>query len=166
MKTKNVVRGAVLTAAALALALLEGALPLTLVIPLPGIKLGLANVVTMVAVFSLGAAGAAAVVLCRVFLMFLMTGSATGFLMSLSGSLLALGGMLLARRFYPRAVSLFGISMAGAALHSVGQIACAAVLMQSGKIVYYLPLLLITSLACGILTACAAWVPVMRFGRR
>lgn len=166
MKTKALARGAVLTAAALALSLLESALPLALLIPLPGVKLGLANVVTMVALFSLGGAGAATVVLCRVFLLFLMSGSTTALLMSLSGSVLALAGMLAARRFYPRRVSLFGISMAGAALHSVGQIACATVLMKSAMIVYYLPFLLVISLICGVLTACAAWVPVARFEKK
>ena len=135
---------AVLTAAALVLSLVESALPLQAVVPLPGVKLGLSNVVALFAVYRLGARPALSISLCRVLLLFLLSGSATSLCMSLCGSLLSLGGMLAARRLAGQSLSVLGVSVVGAACHG-------------GTLVfYYLPTLLLTAVPCGLLTGICA----------
>ena len=155
-RAKDLTLCAMLTAAALVLSLVESALPLQAAVPLPGVKLGLANVVTLFALYRLGAGRTLAVVLCRVALLFLLSGSVTAFFMSLCGALAALGGMLLARRLCPNGLSVAGVSVVGAALHGAGQILCAAVLTGGAGVVYYLPALLVSAVPTGVLTAVIA----------
>ncbi len=155
-RTKALTLCAMLTAAALVLSLVESALPLQAVVPLPGVKLGLGNVVTLYALYRLGAGRTLAIVLCRVALLFLLSGSVTALLMSLCGALAALCGMLLARRLWPRGLSVAGVSVIGAALHGIGQILCAAVLTGGLGVVYYLPALLVSAVPTGALTAAIA----------
>lgn len=147
---------AVLTAFALVLSLVERALPLEAVVPLPGVKLGLANTVTLYAVYRLGGRGALAITLCRVFLLFLLSGSVTALFMSLCGALLSLAGMLGLHRLFPRGLSVLGVSVAGAALHGAGQIACAMALTATPSVLYYLPMLLLSAVPCGLLTGVCA----------
>jgi len=166
IRIKTLALCAVLTALALALSLLESTIPLGLIVPLPGVKLGLANVVTLCALFSLGFWPALAVLLCRILLLFLMTGSFTGFLMSLGGGLTAFLSMAACKKGYPGFFSLYGVSVCGACMHSVGQVAMALILTQSPGVVYYLSPLLLTSGACGILTAAAAQGALRAFRHR
>ena len=147
---------AVLTAAALVLSLVESALPLQAVVPLPGVKLGLSNVVALFAVYRLGARPALSISLCRVLLLFLLSGSATSLCMSLCGSLLSLGGMLAARRLAGQSLSVLGVSVVGAACHGTGQILCAMALTGGTLVFYYLPTLLLTAVPCGLLTGICA----------
>lgn len=153
-KTKKIALCGVLTALALALSLAENAIPLGLLVPLPGVKLGLANVVTLICIFTIGAPYALAVSLARVFTVFLMTGNATALAMSLSGAMISLLAMVIAKNC--NAFSIFGVSIIGAAMHNVGQITAACIIMHSVGIIFYLPILLITAIVTGILTATAA----------
>ena len=147
---------AVLTAAALVLSLVESALPLQAVVPLPGVKLGLSNVVALFAVYRLGARPALSISLCRVVLLFLLSGSVTSLLMSLCGALLSLGGMLAARRLAGRSLSVLGVSVVGAACHGAGQILCAMFLTGGTLVFYYLPTLLLSAVPCGLLIGVCA----------
>ena len=152
---KDITVGGLLVAVALALSVAERVLPIGALIPLPGIKLGLANVVTMMALLYIGPSGALAIVTVRCLLGGLFTGI-TSMLFSLTGGLFAFAAMLLTRQLYGRAFSIFGISMAGAAFHNIGQILMAALLLGEGLLYTYLPVLLLTGLATGILTAAVA----------
>ncbi|MDY4444044.1 MAG: Gx transporter family protein, partial [Butyricicoccus sp.] len=89
-RTKRIALCGMLSALALALSLMERMIPLELLIPIPGIKLGLANVVTMFALLFLSPKEAYSILLCRVVLASLFAGSVTQFLFSLMGGLLAL----------------------------------------------------------------------------
>ena len=153
MRTKKLTQCAVLTALALALSLLERVLPLTAWIPLPGVKLGLGNIVTLFALLTLGAPYAAAILVLRAVLGSIFAGSLTSLVYSLSGGALALAVMLLASR--SRHLSVYGVSVLGAAAHSVGQIAAAAALMGSMAVLSYLPLLLLVSIGTGALVGAA-----------
>ncbi|MEA5039243.1 MAG: Gx transporter family protein [Clostridiaceae bacterium] len=144
---------AVLTALALALSYFERLLPLQLLVPLPGIKLGLANIVTLFALCFLGPWPALWVLLARCFLGGLFAGSLSGLWFSLGGGLLALLCMTLARR---TRLSVYGISVCGAAAHNVGQIAAAAVALKTAAVVNYLPALLLAAVVSGLLTGAAA----------
>ena len=150
--SKRIALCGVLTALALALSLAERMIPLELLIPVPGIKLGLANVVTMFALLFLTPREAFAILFCRVTLAALFAGSVTSFAFSLLGGLCALTTTwsLLHRR--GSWFSLYGISAASAAMHNVGQIIAGIVIMQSVNVIAYLPLLLIAAIPMGFLT--------------
>lgn len=154
LTTKQLTLCAVLTAMALALSYLENLFPLTLAIPIPGVKLGLANVVTLFALFALGPGEALLILLARCFLGSLFAGNVNALLFSLLGGLCAMGTMiLLARR---RGLSVYGVSVGGAAAHNCGQIAAAVLTLGSRAPLYYLPVLLAVSLLTGGLTGLAA----------
>ena len=151
-KSKRIALCGVLTALALALSLAERMIPLELLIPIPGIKLGLANVVTMFALLFLTPREAFAILFCRVTLAALFAGSVTSFAFSLLGGLCALTTtwILLHRR--ESWFSLYGISAASAAMHNVGQIAAASVIFKNPDFFLYLPVLTVFGALCGILT--------------
>lgn len=160
-KAKEISLCAVMTALALALAYAERFIPLQLVIPLPGVKLGLSNIVTLVALALLRPRYAAAILLCRCLLGAVFGGGITGLAFSLCGGILALGAMLLAKK--ADRFSVYGVSMLGAAAHSAGQILAAMVLMGSMYVGAYLGWLLLVSLATGLFTGgvCAGILRVL-----
>ena len=137
-----------LTALALALSWLEGLFPPPL--PLPGIKLGLANLVTLFALYALGGAQALGILLARVLLGSMFAGNVTALLYSLLGGLAALGTMALLAR--TKKLSVYGVSLGGAAAHNCGQIAAALLTLGNAAPLAYLPALLPASLVTGTLT--------------
>jgi heptaprenyl diphosphate synthase len=149
----------VFTALSLALSVAETMLAPMSAVPVPGLKLGLANIVILLSVYMLGAVPSLAIVLVRTSAVFFFGGNLIGFLFSLFGGLCALGVMLILRN--TRKFSLFGISAGGAAAHSAGQILAAILLTRTWEIVAYLPVLLIASVAAGLITAMIA-VPIFR----
>jgi len=149
-KAKQVSLCAMLVALALALSYTERFLPLQLLVPLPGIKLGLANIVTLFALYTLGTRQAFLILIPRCVLGAMFGGGITGLLFSLWGGLLALGVMSLARKI--PLFSIFGVSILGAAAHNVGQILACMVLMRSVFVAAYLPYLLLVAIATGLLT--------------
>jgi heptaprenyl diphosphate synthase len=152
-KAKKIAFCAVMIALALALSYAERFIPLQLVIPMPGIKLGLANVVTLVALYRLKGRYALAILVPRCILGALFGGGITGLAFSLTGGLLALLVMSLAKR--APVFSVYGVSVLGAAAHNMGQIFAAMVLLRSVYVAAYLPWLLIAAVVTGILTGAA-----------
>lgn len=151
-RTRRVAQCALLISLALALSYMERFLPLQLLIPLPGIKLGLANIVTLVSLYLLGVRDTFAIVVLRCCLGSLFGGSAVSLAFSLTGGLLATGAMALAGR--SRYLSVYGVSILGAAIHNIGQICAAMVLMRAVRVGAYLPWLLVASLFTGFATGC------------
>ena len=152
--TKNLALCAVLTALALGLSTLESLFPVSLVVPLPGVKLGLANIVTVFALYELGAAPALVILLARCGLGSLFAGNASALLFSLLGGLTATLVMIGLKRC--RRLSIYGVSIGGAAAHNCGQIAAACLTLGSMAPLYYLPILLGASLITGAVTGVAA----------
>ncbi len=152
MNAKRTALCGLLTALALVLSLAERMFPLSAAIPIPGIKLGLANVVTLFALTRLRRRDAAAILLVRVTLASVFMGSVTSFLFALFGGLLALAVMALLLPLRGRWFSLVGISIAGAAAHNIGQIGAAMLVLRSAYVAAYLPLLLLSALAMGLAT--------------
>lgn len=151
-KTKRIALCGMLTALALALSLVERMIPLELLVPIPGIKLGLANVVTMFALLFLTPKEAYAILFCRVVLASLFAGSVTQLLFSLFGGMLALTTTWLLLHKHGSWFSFYGISAASAAMHNFGQIVAAMLVMQTVDVIAYLPLLLVSSIPMGVLT--------------
>lgn len=148
--TKNIALCAVLSALALGLSTLEGLFPLSLIVPLPGVKLGLANIVTVFALYRLGALEALAILLTRCLLGGLFAGNVSAMLFSLLGGVTAMLVMILLKRC--RALSVYGVSLGGAAAHNLGQMAAACITLGSTMVLGYLPFLLAVSLLTGTLT--------------
>lgn len=138
---------------ALVLSFVERFIPLNLIVPVPGIKLGLANIVTMFALFYMDVPSAITITALRCILASLLFGGMSSLIYSLSGAFFALIVMILLKTGYKKVFSLVGISMGGAAAHNAGQIAAASLMMKNTAVFAYLPILLITGLATGLITA-------------
>lgn len=152
MHVKRIALCGLLTSLAMVFALVERWIPLNLIVPVPGIKLGLANIVTLFALTTLRKREAAAILLCRVTLTSIFAGSITSFLFSLFGGFLALGVMALLLRREGSWFSLLGVSVAGAAAHDIGQIFAAMIVLGTTDVLGYLPLLLLSAIPVGMLT--------------
>ena len=148
--TKQLALCAVLAALALGLSTLESLFPISLLIPLPGVKLGLANIVTVFALYELGALPALAILITRCVLGGLFAGNVSAMLFSLLGGLLAMAVMIALR--HCRRLSIYGVSIGGAAAHNIGQMAAAVITLDSTMVLGYLPFLLAVSLFTGVLT--------------
>ena len=118
-------------------------------IPIPGVKLGLCNVVIIFTLLSLGAPSAIAVSLLRVLLSSILFGNAAAFFYSLAGAILSLAAMILAKHF--RLFSAVGISVLGGVMHNIGQLLMAWILLGTAGVMYYLPVLLIAGTVAGAL---------------
>ena len=151
--TKRMVLSAVLVSLALALSYTERFIPLQMLVPLPGVKLGLANIVTLIALYLLGAKSAFAILILRCVLGAVFGGGITGLLFSLTGGVLSMSVMALCKN--APILSVYGISILGAAVHNIGQILAAMVLMNSVHIGMYLPYLLVVALFTGFATGAA-----------
>ena len=152
-KTKRLTLCAILIALALALSYTERFIPLQMVVPLPGVKLGLANIVTLLALYLMGPKAAVAILIPRCVFGAVFGGGITGLAFSLTGGLLAMCVMALAKKlpFF----SVYGVSILGAAAHNAGQILAAMVLMNSRYIGAYLTYLLVVALFTGFATGAA-----------
>lgn len=153
---KKLALNSMLISLALVLSYMERFIPLNLIIPVPGIKLGLANIVTMFALFFLGIPSAVTVTVLRCLLASFLFGGMSSLLYSLAGAFLALIVMIVLKTGYNKMFSLLGISIGGAAAHNTGQILMASLMMRNAAIFAYLPVLLLTGLATGLLTAIIA----------
>jgi len=149
--TRKMVFLALLVAMGTALHVVEGMLSIP--VPIPGVKLGLANIVTLLAIYLYGFRDGVTVALLRVLLGSLIGGMflSPGFLLGLSGALSSALTMTLLLK-QTRCFSMIGISMAGAVAHNIGQLLVASLLLQNSAVIYYLPLLLLTGIPTGILT--------------
>lgn len=157
---RRLTRCAVLTALALAISVAEGLFPLTVLIPLPGLRLGLANLVTIFALCRLSSGEAFAILLSRCLLGALVGGNLSALAFSLTGGVLALLSMWLL--LHLRGLSLFGVCIAGAAAHNCGQILAAMAVLASPAIAVYLAPLLMASLVTGAVTGAASILLVQR----
>jgi len=152
-RTRQLTVCAVLLSAALVLSRVERMIPLHMVIPLPGIKLGLANIVSMTALYLLGVRQAYVILALRCLLGAAFGGGVTGLVFSMTGGTLAMLAMAGSRRL--PFLSVYGVSILGAAAHNAGQILAAMLLMQSVYVGAYLPYLLGISIVTGFATGAA-----------
>ena len=120
----------------------------------PGIKLGIANVVTVVALYKFGNKDAAAVSIIRVVLAGLLFNGLFGMLYALAGAAVSLAGMILLKK--TGLFSVTGVSMAAGVLHNLGQLLVAAALIEDLRIFFYFPVLMFSGIAAGILVGIAS----------
>ena len=149
MRVRKLTTCALLTAVALTIFVVEAQIPVPL--PVPGLKLGLSNVVTVFALAALGWREALAIVLVRIFLGNFVTGQASAILYALAGGLLSFAVMaLLQRLFPPKQLWLCGVF--GGIAHNIGQMAVALAITRTAELLLYLPALLLCGVATGALT--------------
>lgn len=153
---KRLAINGILIALALIFSYLEKFIPVELIIPIPGIKLGLANIVTIAALILLDVRSATVITVLRCVLANMLFGTPISMIFAISGALAAVTIMTVLKAGYNRIFSVIGISAAGAAAHNAGQIAAAALVMKSTAIFAYLPLLLIASMLTGFVTGVIA----------
>jgi heptaprenyl diphosphate synthase len=148
-----------LTAVALTIFVVELRFPD--IVPIPGVKLGLANIITVYAVYHYRAWETAMLVFVRVFLGSLFGGGVSAMLYSMTGAAFCLIGMLVIRCMIPQNY-IWLSSIIGAMLHNTGQIAAAVVLMRSTAVVGYLPILLVTGSIAGFCTGMCAQILIKK----
>lgn len=115
----------------------------------PGIKLGLANLITVVLLYRSGWKDAATVSILRIVLSGFLFGNVFSIIYSFCGAFLSLAVMCLLKRL--EGFSILGVSMAGGVCHNLGQLLAAVYLMENGNIMYYFPVLMIAGLVTGTL---------------
>ena len=149
-KTQDIALSGLLFALAMALSFVEG----TLVIPglMPGMKLGLANIVVMYALFFMGGKQALVLDLLKALFVFLVSGWTAG-LLSLCGGLFSLLVMWVLYYHFPVQPTWFILSVCGALAHNVGQLLGASVILSSAMSLYYAPVMLVFGLIMGSLTS-------------
>ena len=162
MSVKRLVRLAMLTAVALIIFIVELQIPNPF--PIPGIKLGLANIITVYAVYHYRAAEVAMIVGVRILLGSVFSGNFMALLYSACGSFLCLLGMLLLKKVISERY-VWLASIFGALLHNTGQMAAALLVTQTPSLLMYYPFLVVSGCLAGLFTGLCAWLLIPRLKR-
>ena len=157
--TRRLTRLALLTAAALIIFVIELQIPNP--VPIPGIKLGLANIITVYAVYHFKPAEAVMLLLVRIFFGSVYGGNVSAMIFSLSGGLLCLAGMLLLKRMIDED-HIWLASVFGAVLHNLGQTVAAVFVMKTLAVMGYLPFLIFAGCIAGAFTGFSAQLVIRR----
>ncbi len=162
MSVKRLARLAMLTAVALIIFIVELQIPNPF--PIPGIKLGLANIITVYAVYHYRAAEVAMIVGVRILLGSVFSGNFMALLYSACGSFLCLLGMLLLKKVVSERY-VWLASIFGALLHNTGQMAAALLVTQTPSLLMYYPFLVVSGCLAGLFTGLCAWLLIPRLKR-
>ncbi len=158
LRTKKLALSVILAALAMILSYVEAMVPMP--VPIPGIKLGLANLVILLAIYRLGFKYALAINCIRIFVTGLLFTGVFGILYSLAGGLLSLLVMYLLYR--TEIFSMVGVSMAGGVAHNLGQLLTACLIMSNIRLMSYFAVLLFAGMGSGILMGIVAWLVCQR----
>lgn len=153
MNTKRLTTMSLLTSMALIIFIIEATLPsLT---PVPGIKLGLANIITVYAMFILEPLDTLLILLSRIILGSIFSGNMSVLLYSLAGGILCYLSMLIMRKFLTLK-QIWICSVIGAISHNIGQITVAIFITHTTALIYYLPILMVSAIVSGTFTGLCA----------
>ena len=155
---KNVARYALLVALALVLSWLESLLAFPGL--LPGMKVGLTNLVVLFALYRLGVREAVSISLIRVLLVSMTFGNAYSFAYSLAGAVLSLAVMTALKKWDK--FSILGVSIAGGVCHNLGQLCVAMAVLGTARLGWYFPVLLFSGTAAGVVIGIAGGMVVER----
>ena len=159
MKTKKLTLLSLLTAIALTIFMVEAQIPA--LVPIPGIKMGLANIVTVFVVFAIGSKEAAAVLFARIFLGAVFAGNFSTIFYSAAGGGCAIAVTILLKKLLTKK-QLWVAGALGAIAHSVGQMAMAIAITATPGLVAYLPVMIVVSIITGTFTGLCAQFLVNR----
>lgn len=158
--TKKLAMMGLFTALAMIFGYVEAILPIS--IGIPGVKLGLANIVVVFALYRLKPLEAFWINVARIVLISFMFGNLSMMLYSLAGGILSFAAMTLLKK--SGKFSIYGISVAGGVFHNVGQLVVAMIALETASMVYYGPVLLISGLVTGLLIGITANEVLKRIG--
>ena len=154
--TYNIAMCGVLTALAMIFSYIESIIPVP--IPVPGIKLGVANIAVITILYTLGIKEAVIINILRISLTAMLFGNLNSFLFSIAGAVLSMVTMIVLKKI--DSFSYFVVSVSGAIMHNVGQIIAAIFIMGSSAIIYYLPVLIIAGVITGIIIGIVSGIVV------
>ena len=158
MDAKKIARYGLLVALALVLSYAESLVPLSVAVP--GVKLGLPNLVVIFALYRIGTKEAAVLSVLRVVLVSAMFGNAYSLWYSLAGAVLSLAVMSALKQ--TKLFGCTGVSVAGGVCHNLGQIAVAMLVLRSAGVAYYLPVLVFSGTLAGVAIGAVGAVMVKR----
>ena len=161
MKVKNIATLGLCITLAMIMSYIESLFPFDSWVP--GIKMGLANIVIIFLLYRIGFGAACVVSLIRVFLVSLLFGNVMMMAYSLAGAALSLALMFVLKK--SGKFSVVGVSIAGGVAHNAGQIIMAIILLGAKQIAYYLPVLAVTGTVTGVLIGIAASIVIKRVKR-
>lgn len=159
MKTKKLTLMSVLLTLSLVIFILEAQLPA--LAPVPGIKLGLANIITLMAMYIFGRREAFIILILRIVIGSIFTGNFLGFIYSMAGGVTAFAAMSAAAVFI-KENRMWVTSVFGAIGHNIGQTAAAVFIMKTAQIAWYLPVLTVSAVITGVFTGIAAQLTLRR----
>ena len=145
---KKTVVIAIFAAVAVVLSIVESLIPLNMSVP--GAKLGLANIMVLTCLYFMRGRDALALIVLKTILTAMIFGTFSSFLFSLFGALFSFVVMYGLLKISGKRLSLIGISIAGGVAHNIGQLTAASLIFSTSSIFYYLPMLLLTGIATGI----------------
>ncbi len=151
MSTKKITLSALMVALAMILSYIEALIPFSFGIP--GIKLGLANLVVLAALYLFGPVQALLISVVRIFLISITFGSMAALLYSLAGGLLSFAVMLILSKI--KGFSVIGVSVAGGVSHNLGQLIVAALVVENMNLFFYFPVLILAGVITGLLIGIA-----------
>ena len=158
-KTKRITLLALLAAASFVLSWLDSLIPVSGL--LPGAKLGLANLSVLSGLYLLGPGSAAVLCLLKILLSTLLFGNAYSFFYSLAGGILSFLAMLITRK----RCSVIFVSVLGGMFHNLGQLAVAAVILETAGLLGYLPVLLLCGIGAGLAIGAAGGLLILRMAQ-
>lgn len=161
MKNNKLTKIAILVTLCLILSYVEVLIPFNFVIP--GVKLGLSNIVIVYALYAFDLKTAFSINIIRIVLSALLFTNPITMLYSISGGVLSFIAMVLIKQV--KCLSLISVSVTGGIFHNVGQILMAMVVLSSAKIIYYLPVLMFCGILTGILTGYIGAVVTRRLSK-
>ena len=159
MQTKKLTRMALLTAIALTIFMIEAQIPA--LVPIPGVKLGLANIVTVFAVFSMGSKEGAMILAARIFLGAVFAGNFSTIFYSAAGGACAILVTIGLKRILTKN-QLWVAGALGAVAHSMGQMAVAVAMTGTPGLLVYLPVMILCGIVTGLFTGLCAQFLVKR----
>ena len=158
METRKIARMGLLTALALILSYVESLIPAFVAVP--GVKMGLANIVVVFALYTLGPGEAAIVSIIRVLLYSLLFGSILSLSYSAAGAVISLLSMIILMK-----TKIFGVtsvSVTGGVFHNLGQILVACLVLETDVLLYYLPVLILSGTITGAVIGIASSIVIKR----
>ena len=148
MNLRKMIFIALLVSMSLVLHIFENMIPVPFITP--GAKLGLANIITVIALYTLNDKEAFLVLFLRIILSVMFGGSISRLIYSLSGGVLSYLMMVITKRVFKGKVSIIGVSCVGAVFHNIGQLLASALVVKTISVMLYLPVMSIAGIGTGI----------------
>ena len=157
-RTKNLTLLALTISFALILSFVESRIPA--LVAIPGVKVGLANIAVIFALYKFGLKEAITVSILRIIIVSMLFGSAVSLMYSAAGAVLSLCTMVILKKL--TRLSEVTVSVCGGVMHNVGQITMASILFDTNLVIYYLPFLIFSGIFAGIAVGVASALLIKR----